>query len=84
MKKYMDPIFFALKGGFGVSLSDFDWGPGVPVINLEGVPGPQVPRSHITGSQSHFYTMAVLMVLHKKSFFCIFYVRLESVILSVG
>ena len=82
MKKYyMDPIFFALKVGFGVLLSN--WGPGVPVINLEGVPGPQVPRSNIPRSQSHFYTMVVLMVLHKKSVFCIFYVRLETVILSI-
>ena len=43
----MDPIFFALKGGFGVSLSDFDWGPGVPVINLEGVPGSKVPHHRV-------------------------------------
>ena len=83
MKKYyMDPIFFAFKVGFGVLLSN--WGPGIPVINLEGVPGPQVPRSNISRSQSHFYTMVVLMVLHKKSFFCIFYVRLETVIWSIS
>ena len=29
-----------LKGGPGVLLSKFDWGPGVPFLNFRRVPGP--------------------------------------------
>ena len=49
----------SLKKGEGVPLSKFEGGPGVPLLNFRGVPdpGPQVLRSQIPGSWSHFYTM---------------------------
>ena len=53
-----------MQGGPGVSLLNFEVGPGVsgPTYKLWGdpeswVPSSRVPRSRVSGSWSHFYTM---------------------------
>ena len=60
------------EGGPGILLLNFEGGPGVPLLNFrgsrvpllnfEGVldPGSRVPRSRVSGSWSHFYTMPLI------------------------
>ena len=58
--KYSEKKMNLLKKVVGVPLLNFEWGPGVPLLNFRGVQyptfklwgGPEVP-----GSCSHFYTM---------------------------
>ena len=69
------------EGGPRISLLNFEGGPGVLLLNFRGVPGPtfklwggfrvpgpRVPRSWVSGSWSHFYTMP-LEISSKKSVF---------------